>query len=35
MSPGYAALVWRRLTQSYIETEAESLDHRVTRMSTT
>jgi uncharacterized protein YndB with AHSA1/START domain len=26
-----AALVWRRLTQRYIETEAESLDERVTR----
>jgi uncharacterized protein YndB with AHSA1/START domain len=26
-----AALVWRRLTQRYIELEAESLDKRVTR----
>jgi hypothetical protein len=26
-----AALVWRRLTQRYIELEAESLDERVTR----
>jgi hypothetical protein len=26
-----AALVWRRLTQRYIEIEAESLDKRVTR----
>jgi uncharacterized membrane protein len=26
-----AAVVWRRLTQRYTETEAESLDHRVTR----
>jgi uncharacterized membrane protein len=26
-----AALVWRRLTQRYIELEAESLDSRVTR----
>jgi len=26
-----AALVWRRLTQRYIETEAKSLDERVTR----
>ena len=26
-----AALVWRRLTQHYIELEAESLDKRVTR----
>ena len=28
-----AALVWRRLTQRYIELEAESLDKRVTRAS--
>ena len=27
---GLAAWVWRRLTQRYIELEAESLDHRVT-----
>ncbi len=26
-----AALVWRRLTQRYVELEAESLDHHVTR----
>ncbi len=29
-----AALVWRRLTQRYIELEAESLDTRVTRGTT-
>ena len=29
-----AALVWRRLTQRYIELEAESLDKRVTRTPT-
>ena len=29
-----AALVWRRLTQRYIELEAESLDTRVTRSRT-
>jgi uncharacterized membrane protein len=29
-----AALVWRRLTQHYIELEAESLDKRVTRTTT-
>jgi uncharacterized protein YndB with AHSA1/START domain len=28
---GVAALVWRRLTQRYIELEAESLDKRVTQ----
>jgi uncharacterized membrane protein len=28
-----AAVVWRRLTQRYIEVEAESLDTRVTRAS--
>jgi uncharacterized protein YndB with AHSA1/START domain len=28
-----AAMVWRRLTQRYIELEAESLDERVTRAS--
>lgn len=31
---GLAALVWRRLTQRYIELEAESLDARVTRGTT-
>ena len=28
-----AAMIWRRLTQHYIELEAESLDKRVTRAS--
>lgn len=28
---GFAAMLWRRLTQHYIELEAESLDKRVTR----
>ena len=28
---GFAAMAWRRLTQRYIELEAESLDTRVTR----
>ena len=28
-----AAMLWRRLTQRYIELEAESLDKRVTRAS--
>ena len=28
-----AAMMWRRLTQRYIELEAESLDKRVTRPS--
>jgi uncharacterized membrane protein len=28
-----AAMMWRRLTQRYIELEAESLDNRVTRAS--
>jgi len=28
-----AGTIWRRLTQRYIELEAESLDHRVTRAS--
>jgi carbon monoxide dehydrogenase subunit G len=28
-----ASMVWRRLTQRYIELEAESLDKRVTRVS--
>ena len=28
-----AATIWRRLTQHYIELEAESLDKRVTRAS--
>lgn len=30
---GVAALVWRKLTQRYIETEAQSLDARVTGTS--